>query len=194
MNKKAIALVIAGLIILAAIIYFIFFYDFSGNQNQPANQPPQTPAETVVSQSSGPTPTGTAQPRSEEEKSRDAANQLALYFTDRYGSSSNQADFSNLIDLKVFMTEALAARTDAYIAAERAKTGSVEKYEGVTTKSIIAEFVTFSEANGTAEGVVKTKRQATAADGKVTTYDQNLTIGLRKIDGQWKVDRAEWQK
>lgn len=194
MNKKALALVIGGLIILAAIVYFIFFYDYSGGNKQPAAEQPATPAETVVSTSSAPTPTSSATPRSDEDKSRDAANQLALYFADRYGSSSNQADFSNLMDARIFMTEALAAKTDAYIAAERAKKTSSEKYEGITTKSIVVEFVTFSEVNGTAEGTVKTKRQATDADGKTTSFDQSLAITLKKVNGQWKVDKADWLK
>lgn len=192
MNKKALALVIVGLVILAAIVYFIFFYDFGGGEQTTTPPPPPTTAEPVVSTSS-PSETVKAEPRSIEQTSRDNAQQLAIYFADRYGSSSNQADFSNLLDLQVFMTDAFKTRTNAFIEAERAKTPATTDYEGITTKAIIAEFSSFNETAGTASGTVKTKRQQTKTDGTVTSFDQDLTITLKKVSGDWKVDSATWK-
>jgi hypothetical protein len=58
----------------------------------------------------------------------------------------------------------------------------------------VVEFTTFNETAGTAELVVKTKRQGTAQDGKVSTFDQNLSLTLKKVGSEWKVDTADWKK
>ncbi len=176
---------------MAAIIYFIFIYDYSSQTETPQTPRQSQTAEPVISKSEPENQSGgTVSPL---EQSRDQAEKLAIYFAERFGSSSNQSDFSNLTDLEVFMTDSLKSRTRAYIAAERAKTASDSEYSGIITKAAVAEFVTFSETAGTAEGTVKTKRQETKADGQVTSYDQDLSIGLKKVDGEWKVDRADWK-
>lgn len=191
MNKKALALIIGGLLILAAIIYFIFIYDYSPETETPLTPGQSQTAEPVISKSEPQAQSGGTV--SAAEQSRDQAEKLAIYFAERYGSSSNQSDFSNLTDLEVFMTDALKAKTRAYIAAERVKTPAESEYSGIITKAAVAEFITFSETAGTAEGTVKTKRQETKANGEIVSYDQALSIGLKKVDGEWKVDRADWK-
>ncbi len=191
MNKKALALIVGGIIILAAIVYFIFIYDYSGTSQTPQTPGQSETAEPVISKSEPQTQSG--ETISPAEQSRDEAEKLAVYFTERYGSSSNQSDFSNLTDLEVFMTDALKTRTRAFISAERAKTPAESAYQGITTKAAFVEFLTFSEVTGLAEGTVKTKRQEAKADGSVSTYDQSLSIALKKENSQWKVDRADWK-
>ncbi len=191
MNKKLIALIVGGLIVLAAIIYFIFIYDYnSGNQpadNNTANQSNQ-PAPVVSTSTPEVVP---GRERSAEEKNRDDISQLSISFAERFGSSSSQADFSNLEDLELFMTPAMQARTESYIAAERKKP-VVAGYQGTITKAIIADTTAVSDSSATV--VVKTKRQETKEDAEPTTYSQNLNLSLQKINGEWKVDSAEWMK
>ncbi len=191
MNRRLLAIIIAGVLVLAAIIYFVFIYDFNG-ATTPTNQTSQqTDAEPVIS-TSAPETTIQASTRTEAEKSRDAANQLAIYFAERYGSSSSQADFSNLVDAKLFMTDGFKVKTDAYIAAERAKAAPEQAYAGITTKAIIADFKTMSEITGVAEVTVRTKRQETDSRGQSMSYNQDLNLTLRKVNGEWKVDNAAW--
>lgn len=193
MNKKALALIAAGLIILIAIVYFIFIYDFGASKNQVTNTTPtqQTgSAEPVITKSSPTTkPTET---RSAVDQSRDNATQLAISFAERYGTSSSQADFSNLIDAEVFMTTAFKDKTNKFIGIERNKTAT-NSYQSIVTKAMIVDFSTFNETAGTAEGLVKTKRQNTDVDGKVTTVDQALAISLKKVGTDWKVEKADWK-
>jgi len=194
MNKKAIALIIAGLVIIVAIIYFIFIYDFSGQSNQPATNTTSTqqvnPAEPVVSKSSP--VTKATETRTEADQSRDNATQLAIFFTERYGTSSSQADFSNLTDSEVFMTDALKEKTNKFIATERNK-AVAGTYKSIITKAAVVEFSTFNETAGTADGIVKTKRRQTDTEGKITSYDQILSISLKKVGTEWKVDKADWK-
>ncbi len=192
MNKKALALIAGGLVILALIIYFIFFYNFNKTEENIDETPGEnTTAEPVISKTNPSTANPT--PRSAEEQSRDSASQLAIYFTERYGTSSTQADFSNLTELEIFMTDAMRDRTRAFVVAERKKVNGAPEYQSVVTQAILADFVTFSEANGTAEGIVKTKRQETDAEAKVSAKDQDLAIVLKKVGSEWKVDQATWK-
>ncbi len=193
MNKKALALIIGGLVLLALIIYFIFFYNFNKqNQNTATNQTGQNvPAQPVISTPI--TPTKTATPATTQEQSRDAANQLGIYFAERYGTSSSQADFSNLTESEIFMTADFATRTEAFIASERKKLSTPQAYQSIVTKATIVNFSAFDDTAGTATGVVKTKRQTTAVDGKVTSKDQDLAISLKKVNNTWKVDSATWK-
>lgn len=191
MNKKALALIIGGLVVLAAIIYFVFFFDFSGSNKAVVTPPQSQSAEPVVSKSEPTKASG--ETATAPEQSRDAAEKMAIYFADRFGSSSNQADFSNLTDLEVFMTDAMIARTRDFVAKERAKTPATSQYEGITTKAVIVEFTTYNEATGSADGIVKTKRQKTVSNGEKTSYDQQLSISLKKVKDVWKVDRADWK-
>jgi len=193
MNKKALALIIAGLVILVAIIYFIFIYDFSKTDEQPletTSTEQSAPAETVVSKSS-PVMQAT-ETRSAADQSRDNATQLAIFFTERYGSSSSQADFSNLIDAQVFMTEAFRNQTNALVVSERNK-AQAQTYQSVITKAVVVDFATYNEATGVAEGSVQTKRLETDMEGKTKSYDQTLTISLKKVGSDWQVDGADWK-
>jgi hypothetical protein len=188
MNKKLIALIVSGLLVIALIIYFIFIYDFNKSTN-PDDQP-QKPVEAIAVVKDDPkiiTPARTA-----EEQARDQATQLALSFTERYGSSSTQSDFSNLSDLEVFMTEEMQLRTQQFVKTEQAKSSTNLDYSGVTTKAIVAKFNSFEAT--TASAVVSTKRQEEDTNGDINSYNQNLLLTMKKIDGEWKVDSAVWQE
>jgi hypothetical protein len=193
MNKKALALIIVGLIILIGIVYFIFIYDFSG-QNTPSTNTTSTeqvnPSTPIISKSS-PT-TEPTEKLSNADVSRNNATQLAIAFAERYGTSSSQADFSNLTDAEVFMTDSFIATTNKFIATERNKTAN-GVYQSIITKAAVVNFTTFNETAGTAEGLVKTKRLKTETDGKTSSYDQNLAISLKKVGDEWKVDSASWK-
>jgi len=192
MNKKALALILGGLVLIALIIYFVFFYNFNKSAT-PSNQTSQTQTAAPVVSKNSPGTIKTGVPQTPEEKSRAAANELAIFFAERYGTSSSQADFSNLRELEMFMTDPMKARTESYIASERAKTTTTPSYQSIVTQAVLVEFVTFNAVTGEAQGTVKTKRRETAADGKVTDYNQDLSISLKKVGDDWRVDSATWK-
>ncbi len=118
--------------------------------------------------------------------------QLARSFAERYGSFSNQGNFENLLDLRPFMSTALGAKTDAYVAAESAKPPA-QTYYGVTTRSINVQLDAFDNAAGTAKATVKTQRQEfRTATGRPDVYYQDVVIEMVKEGGTWKADSATW--
>lgn len=187
-NKKLLAIIIGGLILIALIIYFIFIYDFNKNETpSPGDQPTEQTAPPVTLDVP---PPATSQ-RSPEEQARDQVQQLAMSFAERYGSSSNQAEFSNLVDLEVFMTPAFQARTTAYIAAEQANNEIPTDYKGVTTKAVVANITSLTADS--AEVTVKTKRVEKDAQGQENNFNQDLKLTMKKSAETWQVDSAAWQ-
>lgn len=120
--------------------------------------------------------------------------QLALSFTERYGSYSNQTDFANLENLLVFMTDDFAGATRSFVASERSKNRDTVVYYGITTKAAAAQTEAFRESQGTAVFLVQTlRREAIGATNNARSYQQSLRITMKKSDGVWKVDAADWQ-
>ncbi len=56
----------------------------------------------------------------------------------------------------------------------------------------MAKFNSFEAT--TASAVVSTKRQEEDTNGDINSYNQNLLLTMKKIDGEWKVDSAVWQE
>ncbi len=200
MNKRilGIIIIISGLIILAAIVYFIFIYRFSQpeqaevtqpvSQNQPANQvEPITQPLTSV-------PTTAIIPPKKTEVGQDDLKRMASAFVERFGSYSNQSDFGNIRDLKIFMSLSLQAWADNYINQANSTKGNSNIYYGITTKAIASEVKNFDNDLGQAEILVKTqRREAASTTINASSFYQEITIKFIKEKGIWKVDQAFWQ-
>lgn len=122
-----------------------------------------------------------------------ALKRTAMSFAERYGSFSSLGDYENQVDLKVFMSDAFANRTDAYVAAQRAKPLQAA-YRGFTTRALSVEVQSLDDTAGNAVLIVKTQRQeftSASVEGKVTYQD--IRLGFVKESDSWKVDTAVWQ-
>jgi len=117
---------------------------------------------------------------------------LAAAFTERYGSFSNTSDFENLLDLKVFMTQTMAASTDKYVEDARAQGSASAEYYGLTTRSISTEVKALDETAGTAEVIVMTQRHSSGTLGEKIYY-QSIDVKFVKAGDVWKVSAAAWQ-
>lgn len=198
MNNKrfwGVIAIIFGLLIIAVIIYFIFFY-------QPAalapvvEQPVATGAQTIV------TPEPTSQPvaiqpvsplKKAEVKADDLAR-MAVAFAERFGSFSNQSDYGNLKDLQLFMTSSLNDWAQNYINEARLKKTDTSIYYGIVTKAILSEVKQFDSDLGQAEILVKTqRRESTGVTGNSSTFYQDIIIKYRREGTVWRVDGIYWQ-
>ncbi len=118
---------------------------------------------------------------------------LASAFAERYGSFSNTSNFENLLDLKFFMTKAMADRTDAYVADARAKGAGSAEFFGSTTRAISAEVLELDENAGSAKVSVQTQRQSVSGAAGNEVYYQELILTYREQGELWQVDSAAWQ-
>ncbi|WKZ25085.1 MAG: hypothetical protein QY321_01470 [Patescibacteria group bacterium] len=193
-NKKALAILVAGLLVIFLIIYFIFIHDFDRDEEFPdaefpTDQPTQVePVVEVV----GEAPSVAVPPRTSSEINRDQVQQVSSYFATRYGSASSQADFGNLEDLEVFVTDEMWISLSEEIRQRRAALTQAPEYESIVTQVVVAQIDTISDIIGTAQVTVKTKRQSINTNGETSEFGQDLKLSLRLIGEEWKVESAQW--
>lgn len=133
------------------------------------------------------------EPDPEKPDPRVNVQRLAASFAERYGSFSNQGDFENLKELRVFMTDSMKREVDAYIAEASSATSGSAAYFGTTTRSLSSTITRFNEEGGSATVVVNTQRQEVSSSG-TEVYYQEIEIDFILSGEVWEVDSAEWQE
>ncbi|MEK7202771.1 MAG: hypothetical protein AAB653_00430 [Patescibacteria group bacterium] len=200
MDKKTIGIIIIiiGLILVVGIFYFIFFYKFSLPIKPTIQQPttitqPQPLAQPTTAPLTGATVKATSIKKTEV--NQDDLARIASAFAERFGSYSNQSDYGNVRDLKLFMSSKMQNWADNYISKEQAANQQTAIYYGITTKAIAAEVKQFDNESGQAEILIKNqRREATGATANATTFYQDIIIKFIREKNVWKVDNVYWQK
>ena len=204
MNRKLISLliIISGLIILIGVIYIIFFYDFSPQdqiltEERTAQQTENKETEEQIVKLPTEVASKTAKSGPEISRTditREDLKRMALSFTERFGSYSNHSNYSNIIDLKIFMSKQMQVWADNYVNKFQAEKEYSSIYYGITTKAIQAEIKKFNDESQQAEVLVKTKRrESTGTMSNFSTFYQDIIITFIEEGGVWKVDNAYWQ-
>lgn len=127
-----------------------------------------------------------------ELNSNDVAKTASLFAT-RFGSFSNQSDYGNVTDLKIFMTDSMKEWADKYVAELKSQKYSGEYY-GIITHALTTKVLSYDENNGKSKIEVTAERQENKGDTLGTAYQQKMTIDLVKVGNEWLVDNAVWEK
>lgn len=211
MNRNIIGLsiVIIGMLLLAGIVYFIFIYRFDnpaadqGSGQAQGQLPALDPSQQQASSQNKPAVTlsdaKTARiklnsAKTKENISEDEIRRLALSFTERFGSYSNQSGYNNIEDLKVFMTSKMRDWSDDFIRQANASQSDAASYYGINTKAITASVNSFNKSAGEAEVMVKAQRWETSGTAKNKAYYQNILVSFRVEDNTWKVNGVYWKE
>jgi len=201
-KKLGIFIVVIGLLIIAAIVYFIFIKkaDETPTNEEPIGtstvQLPEVPETSDVTPSDRPRNYQQYDISQEKAHVTGAADvaKLGASFAERLGSYSNQSNYSNFEDLNIFMTATMRDWAKTYVEKMRADNPYDGKYYGITTVAIGTETKSFDESQGKAEVVVSTQRRENKIDGSENNYEQNLRLTFVKENNQWLVDGAYWEK
>lgn len=205
-NRKKTGLLIIFVAILILIIIAILFF----KKINPAPSEP-TPTNVGIIQKNldvaknTVTPTSTPGDRqrnyqtydiSKEEPHKVNSNdavQTAKLFATRFGSFSNQSDYGNVMDLKIFMTDSMKTWADKYVANLKAQEYTGEYY-GIITYPLITKVLSYDDQAGKAKVEVTTERQESKGEALSSTYQQKMILDLIKSNNEWLVDNAVWQK
>jgi len=203
-NKKRWGIFIVGtaLIILIAMALFIYFLNHKAatpNTNNNTNVPATNEADRLMQEAKRQqtNPNYTFDPNVEKQRPLNAEDlkQMSLAFAERFGSYSNQSNYDNIRDLKIFMTSSMISWSDSYIAELTRRNTDYKNYYGITTIAISGEVKSFDDKAGKAEVIVSTqRREINGSTSTPQTYDQNLRLVFAKENSQWKVDGAFWLK
>lgn len=196
MNRKwvPILIILLALLFIILIIWFVFFRSV---EEEPQTEIPET--DVVVNQpivlEEEPQQEEPAEQNIVPEEREFTANDLrkmASSFAERFGSYSNHSNFSNILDLEIFMTREM--KDWAEKSVQEAKSEYKDIYYGITTNAISSEVQEFEPDAGRAVVLVNTQRkESTGSMSNSSTYYQDILITYLKERGVWKVDSAYWQ-
>jgi len=126
---------------------------------------------------------------------KDDLMRMSSSFAERFGSYSNQSDYTNLSHLLIFMSSKMKSRMEKFIRDSRLSKDSSDIYYGITTKTVKAKVLEYNEDVEIARILVNTRRKEALAsvENKSNSFSQELIISFIKENGVWKVDSAKWQ-
>jgi hypothetical protein len=130
------------------------------------------------------------------EMTKDEVARAATSFAERFGTYSNQANYRNITEAKIFMTARMQNWADSYLAQLRAASSTASVYYGITTRAVSKELNDFDPEGGSAIILVHTRRQEAngSMDNFGKSFNQDITIKLIKSANTWLVDSAVWGK
>jgi hypothetical protein len=208
MNRKHIGLliIILGIILILVILYIIFFSsrfsfnDFiNNNDNNTVVTPPvnNLPIDDTTKEEVKKKATINIEKIKKDliDVTEDDLKQMAASFAERFGSYSNQSNFGNIEDLKIFMTKKMQVWADNFVEEQRTKSQFSGIYYGITTKAVSEEAKTFDDDAGVSSIIVSTRRREASNTTNNTTnvFNQTIKVDFIKENGAWKVDSALWQ-
>lgn len=125
--------------------------------------------------------------------SEEQLKRTASLFIERFGSYSNQSNFSNISDLKIYMTSSMKEWADDFIKKSNVDR-DVSNYYGITTKSISQKVEFLNEDLGEAIIVVNTlRRESGGSLLEDNSFYQEAVVKFALEKGFWKVNKATWE-
>ncbi|MFA6027682.1 MAG: hypothetical protein WC752_02040 [Patescibacteria group bacterium] len=198
----AIAIIILSILLVAALVAGYFYskkekLETNQNTNTKTNQVVNTNKTTAgntnnaVATNESIANTNTEQASKTEDEQK-AITKSARFFTERFGTYSNENNFSNLTSLKDYMTGEMQTWTDNFIAQNKDKNKDV--YYSLVSQAVSSNITEYNEEAKTAKAeVVAMQEETTGLPQKVITKDRTLMLELKKEGNAWKVNSAQWR-
>ncbi|MDD2807434.1 MAG: hypothetical protein PHW95_02865 [Patescibacteria group bacterium] len=192
-RRNKIIIGVAVLILIVLLISFLawWWYDRKQAANSLINTNStagQLPGELPTASSGLPTTTVVVKPDQEA-----IIKAVAMTFAERFGSYSNEINFSNLDDLQNIITVKMKTWVDNYKVSEVAKI-SGSNYYGITTKALSVKINSMDDIAGRAEVVVQTQRgEAKGSSINPKIFYQAINLSMINDGSGWKIDSADWQ-
>lgn len=208
MNKKigVLLIIILGALAISAIVFYVTrvsnpsvdpveINNFEENDGKNNTDSSQQSIKTDEADTQKNTFKQTVDPKKDLPLGQIDLERLAKSFSERFGSFSNQSNYSNITDLKMFMSEKMQKWADTYVAKNSKSSSDNAVYYGVTTKALSVKTQSYNESAGTAEIIVQTRRRESVgtSNNSSNLYSQDILISFVKEDSAWKVSSAYWQ-
>lgn len=208
-----IGILVSGVIILAGAMWFFVFRSSSTSQNTAVpkdinqiladlsgNDPSQFVRNTGASSANKSNvnpgesePKVNLKPLSSEQLAEAELENLVARFIERWGTYSNQSDFSNLKSLDFQMTSKMKRFIETYVDQIKQDHPYQKGYYGVTTRSVAVDLGSFNSGLSFVKASVGTRRTETIGASEPKAFNQNATVDLVKINSEWLVDGVFWE-
>ncbi len=199
-NRKniGILLIVLGLVLIIIIVYFAFLKVAKAPTRAPVvsttTSVKQLPS--VVSSSSGQSNSSPATSAPELSKptvhkvSADDLGKIAMAFSGRLGSFSNQSTYNNISNLGILMTDSMRSWSKTYITRLSKEHKNSGIFYSIVTHPLLFTVDSFNRDSGKAQITVTTQRQVQGSQA----YNQKIRINFLRVNGKWLVDGAYWLK
>jgi hypothetical protein len=189
-RKQKLFYLLVGALILALIIFGVWWW-LSGRPNTNiTNQPIGNPAGDQNSPGNQVAPGGSTV--SSAPIGQRNALSLARLFTERFGTFSSQGQFEGIRELEQVSTPTMSEwLTNQYIPQLRSKYPA-DKYVGQTTNILSAQLTNQSDSQ--AEARIRTQQLLTVGSAAPTVTSPILILKLTKSGEVWLVDNARWEQ
>lgn len=125
--------------------------------------------------------------------SEDQLKRTSSLFVERFGSYSNQSNFSNVSDLKIYMSSSMKVWADDFIKKNNIDR-DISVYYGITTKAISQKIKLIDREDKRAEILVNTLRRESGGNLlEDNSFYQEALVKFVLEKGFWKVDSANWK-
>lgn len=114
-------------------------------------------------------------------------------FSERFGTYTNQDNFQNFQNLKIYATPNMQSWMDGFVqtAQKQFKDQNVAFY-GVTTKALTSKVL--SARPDSIQVLVNTERQEITDQSETPKISyQNIIVEMKRVDNDWKVNFAQFQ-
>ncbi len=194
MMTRRTRLTVVGLILLTIIllVVWLLYMLFSGSVEVTVVTEPayEEEVEVVKEPVKGTLSKKALETKQEERSTGASVVSLSKTFVERYGSYSNEANFSNLVDVLPLMSASFASETEQFIASN----DPPEEYYGVTTRVITVSVDSQDETTGSAQVSITSQRQESVGTPQNSEIKfQDIVLTFITEGGSWKIDSATWQ-
>lgn len=131
-------------------------------------------------------------PLTPEEEAEQTIEKTVARFVERWGTYSNQTNFSNIRSLDSLMTQSMENSIETYISSIQREHPYQEGYYGVTTKVVSVKVEEFSLESTDLTVIVGTRRDETRLDGTTDTFNQHAEVQITQGSGTWLVSSLVW--
>jgi len=199
-RNVGIIIIVLGLIIIALIVFFIIRQPNEIEENPIIDNPIEQEQE--IEQAGTTTPSDIPRNYQEYDISSEQEHEfnsldlgkMSDSFAERFGSFTNQSQYENFTDLRMFMTESFAIWVDGYVEDLIEQSPNNQYFYGISTTALSHKIVRFDEDAGEATVIVNTQRKETTIEGDNETFLQQLELNFEKVNDEWLVDAAYWEK
>jgi len=198
MTLRARLFLVATIVILVILSISIFLIVMSKKKAAPAAETTPTTTDNIIDTTNFPAqltqpaattvPAGvTVKPPTSEEVQKNAAQQMAKIFIERYGSYSTDNDYQNIREVETLVTPNLWATLSKKIGTPI----NGGDFYGVTTKAVTTNILDWAKTSAVVEiNAMRTENM----NGTISTSNQKVKVTVLQSGDQWVVDKFEWIK
>ncbi len=197
-RRKSLLIILTAFIVLVILVYFLV--QSLGPKdlivepyiNQDIDDAPVNTSEVIVAQVEQGT-VGSDVVSSGDTSLNSELTRVAAMFTERFGTYSNQGDFDNAEDLKVFMSDELYSWATGYFASLKKELASNTEYYGMNTRSIAVKTNSLDTEKGIGDFSITAQRTEKSASAESTVKYQTFAMKMIFNGETWKIDFVKWE-